>query len=151
MRQRQGTLLLAVLVMSATLGGCGDSGTATSPTVTRTVTVPPSTVTVASTTNAERDRQRCENLPIPASVRAALLDGKLDAGSVFFGKCDVYYAIGTYTGPIGSENYSFRRDTGKRRWENLSGVSDLSHLCAVPLELVLLWNLRDDPLNCRRG
>ena len=150
MRQRRGTGLLAALFTSATLGGCGDSDLATSPTVTRTVTVPAATVTVASTTTTAKP-DGCINLPITAAVRAELFDGKLDPGSVYYGRCgDTYWAAGSYTGPIGSEHYSFRRGRGHRTWEELGGVSDNSHLCFVPLELVRIWNFMDDP-NCRRS
>jgi hypothetical protein len=153
MRRRRGSVLLAALFTSATLGGCGDSDPASSPTVTRTVTVRAATGTVASTTTtAKPDGQDCMNLAITAAVRAELLDGDLDRGSVYYGRCgDTYWAVGTYTGPIGSENYSFRRNRGQRTWEDLGGVSDNSHLCLVPLELVLIWGFRDDPLNCRRS
>ena len=144
MRPRRGNVPLAALLASVTLSGCGGSDPATSPTVTRTVTVTAASETVASTTaTAKPEDQTCVNLPITPDVRAELLDGELDRGSVYYGRCgDTYWAVGSYTGPIGTEFYSFRRDRGQRTWKRVSGGTGGDHLCVVPLELVLIWGLR---------
>ena len=153
MALRPARLLLAALLMSATLGACGgDSEPETSPsitrTVTRTVTAPAATGTVASTTTPTR--QACTNLPLPRSVRAQLRDGKLDPGSVFYGKCgDTYWAIGYYFARcpppgtdacpagmgIAGETLVFRRQRGQRRWEEHNGC--------VPQQLLRVWGRSD--------
>jgi hypothetical protein len=146
MAVRRAAVLLAALLMGVvTVSGCGGSETETSPTtthtITRTATVPSATGTIVSTTATTKPGgHACTNLRLTESVRAQLLDGKLDAGSVYYGKCgDTYWAIGHYTGPIGGEGYRFRRKSGQRRWENLGGVSDESHLCGVPRPLLRIW------------
>lgn len=159
MALRPSTILLAALLMSAAGGGCGGSDAGTSPTITRTITrtatVSAATGTGESTTATTRtDGQACTNLPLPESVRSQLFDGKLDEGSVYYGRCGAtYWATGYFTvylpsgERLGGETYLFRRQRGRPRWEDLGGVSDDSNFCHVPRQLLRTWG-KDRPSNC---
>lgn len=84
------------------------------------------------------------NLALPSSVRSELLDGQLDAGSVYYGRCrDTYWAVGTVTGDLGTEFYAFKRPPSSSGWENLGGTSDPGTFCRVPRAMLRAWQEPD--------